>query len=296
MTIKISYEDANRRIDKFLFAYLNNAPHSFVYKMLRKKRIKLNGARAEGSEILEPDDEIKFFLSEETIASCKKAIEISEAEPLTGIIFEDENFLIVNKPVGLPSMGGMKKSDNLLARILFYLNGRGAICNRLDVNTSGLVVCGKNVRALQEVNELFASGGVKKEYLTIVNGIAGKINETRTLEGFYQKDEKTNTAKIFSHSRENAKKVTTLYTVTAISQKHSLLSVSPVTGRSHQIRAHLASVGLPIVGDKKYGGSSPLSSVQLLHCRRLEIFSHKWEAPLPKKFIACMRELFGGDV
>jgi 23S rRNA pseudouridine955/2504/2580 synthase len=306
MIIKIENENSNRRLDKFLLAHLNNAPRSFIYKMLRKKRIKLNNARAEGNEILQAGDEIKFFLSEETLASCKKEIIFADAKPLTDIIFEDENLLIVNKPAGLPSQGGIKKNDDhLLARILFYLKqSNAAICNRLDVNTSGLVVCGKNLHTLQNVNRAFAAREVKKEYIAIVHGTAGKIGETRTLEGIYSKNEKTNTAHVdvFVQSFANpANTIVTAFSVLAVSKKNSetfsLLSVFPITGRSHQIRAHLASIGHPLAGDKKYGGTPfAFARAQLLHCKRLEFLGNSFEAPLPKNFAECVRELFGNPL
>ncbi|MCL1843784.1 MAG: RluA family pseudouridine synthase [Defluviitaleaceae bacterium] len=339
----VTPETAGRRLDKFLFAYLNNAPHSFVYKMLRKKRIKLNGNRAMGNEILLEGDELRFFISEETLASCRKPRTYAQAKKLTDIIYEDENLLVVNKPAGLPSQGGsatLVGGDHLLARIQYYLQGSEfppGICNRLDVNTSGLVICGKNPHTLQTVNKLFAERAVKKEYLAIVHGIAGNVGLTKTLKGFYQKDSKTNTAKIeplhktthetidppievcqanYNHPPKRgdcdtniAEKFNwcrniaiTKYSVLAISningekgekgEKYSLLSVSPVTGRSHQIRAHLAAIGHPLVGDKKYGGVFTKNfkfyrknNAQLLHCQRLEIPGFSWEAPPPQEML-----------
>ncbi|MCL2198815.1 MAG: RluA family pseudouridine synthase [Defluviitaleaceae bacterium] len=300
----ITDENAGRRLDKFLFSYLNNAPHSFIYKMLRKKRIKLNGKRAEGNEILQPDDELKFYLSEETIASCQIKREIPPAPPLTGIIYEDSDLLVVNKPAGLPSQGGMRANDHLLARIQYYLQSRtAAICNRLDVNTSGLVICGKNIPTLQAVNEAFKTREVKKEYLTIVHGNLGEVGLTRTLEGIYKKDEKKNIAGICQidvlaeTSQSGINTALTKFLVLAVSDKYSLLQVSPITGRSHQIRVHLASIGHPPVGDKKYGGSpTPFAKAQLLHCKRLEIpaMGKAWDAPIPKNMSDCINKLFKG--
>ncbi|MDR0273489.1 MAG: RluA family pseudouridine synthase [Clostridiales bacterium] len=298
MILKIEPENAGRRLDKFLFSYLNNAPHSFIYKILRKKQIKLNGAKVKGSELLQAGDELRFFLSDETIEGCRKEIAFEKAEPLTGIIFEDENILVVNKPAGLPSQGGMKKADHLLARILFYLQKNDCgICNRLDVNTSGLVVCGKNPAALKKINSSFANREVKKEYLAVVCGIAGEKNTTHTLEGFYHKNEKTNTATVIAGRNPHAvtnKPVITVYTVLAVSKKYSLISVSPITGRSHQIRAHLASVGHPLSGDKKYGGSATsFATAQLLHCLKLSIPEFgTFTAPLPKGFEECIQKNF----
>ncbi|MCL2839268.1 MAG: RluA family pseudouridine synthase [Defluviitaleaceae bacterium] len=301
MTLLITHENANRRLDKFLFAYFNNAPHSFIYKLLRKKRIKLNGMKATGSEILQSGDELKLYLSEETIQSCRKSKIFPKAKPLTDIIFEDENLLVINKPGGLPSQGGMSDPDHLLARIHFYLQEKGeisesftpAICNRLDVNTSGLVICGKNLRTLQHINGLFAHRQIEKEYTAIAHGIVGKVGETVTLKGTYKKDSTTNTATIIKNN--DGVDVVTTYTIQAISKNHTLLSIMPITGRSHQIRAHFASIMHPLLGDKKYGGqSTPFAPAQLLHCRRLTISQEQsWEAPLPKSFVKCIWEWFG---
>jgi len=303
--VNISAADANRRLDKFLMQYLNEAPDNFIHKMLRKKNMKLNGVVAKGSELLNAGDELKLFLADETIAKFRKERQIAEAKPLTDIIFEDVNLLIVNKPAGIPSHGGMKdKDDHLLARVLYYLKETGAynpsdnfvpaLCNRLDVNTSGLVICGKTLHALQDMNALFANRGVEKEYLTIVDGEVGKVGRNRVLRGYYQKDNKNNVAKIVTD--ENDMPVTTAYTVLAVSEdkKYSLLAVNPITGRSHQIRAHLSAMGHPLMGDNKYGGSHKFA--QFLHCKRLSVpDSDKfWEAPLPQKFQKIVNTIFGG--
>jgi len=311
-TVQITASNADRRLDKFLFQYLNAAPENFIYKMLRKKNITLNEAKAKGAEIIQAGDVLQLYLSDETIEKFRKTREIAPAKPLTGIIFEDDHLLVVNKPAGLPSHGGMeKKDDHLLGRVLAYLVESGAydpsdsfvpaLCNRLDVNTSGIVICGKTLHALQSINALFAGQGIDKEYLTIVDGELGRVGKSRVLRGFYKKDVKTNRAKIFSTSDPQSPVetiATTAYTVLAISRdaSHSLVSVNPITGRSHQIRAHMAAIGHPLTGDKKYGGSSTNFGVgQLLHCHRVSIPTQdkSWEAPPPKSFKKCIDEWFG---
>jgi len=305
-TVEITAANTNRRLDKFLFQYLNAAPENFIYKMLRKKNITLNDVKAKGSEQLKAGDVLTLYLADETIAKFRKARDIAEARPLTGIVYEDTNLLIVNKPQGLPSHGGMnKKDDHLLARVLFYLQESGsydpsdtfvpALCNRLDVNTSGLVVCGKTLHSLQDMNLLFANQGLDKDYVTVVEGELGRVGKSRVLRGYYLKESKTNMARVVT--AETNTTVTTAYTVLAIShdKKHTLVSVNPITGRSHQIRAHFAAIGYPLAGDKKYGGhSTPFGQSQLLHCRRLSIPQQdkSWEAPLPKNLQKCLDEWF----
>jgi len=290
--VHIKTADADRRLDKFLFAYLREAPHPLLYKLLRKKRIKLNGARAEGNEVLADGDTLDFYLSPETLETLRGERTIEPAEKLTGIIFEDDELLIVNKPVGLPSHGGLKK-DHLLARVLYYLYDSGcyrpsdtftpALCNRLDTNTSGVVVCGKTLHALQKCTQLFANGGFEKEYYAIVEG---KLEGEATLIGDYFKDETTNTAKITPHAT-TAKQAVTRYQSVAANDRYSLLRVYPITGRSHQIRAHMASIGHPLAGDKKYGGKpTSYAPAQLLHAHRLtrKDTGDTWVAELPAYF------------
>lgn len=305
-TIEITIANSNRRLDKFLFAYLNAAPENFIYKMLRKKNITLNGVRAKGAELLSAGDNVQLFLADETIDKFRKRREIAVAKALNGIIYEDEDLLVINKPQGMPSHGGMsKKDDHLLGRVLFYLQSSGAynpsdafvpaLCNRLDVNTSGLVVCGKSLHALQLINSIFAKQALDKEYLTVAEGEVGEVGKTCVLRGFYQKESNLNIAKIIQTKTETA--VTTAYTVLAVSadKKYTLLSVNPITGRSHQIRAHFAAIGHVLAGDKKYGAKPfKYSQSQLLHCMCISIpqLEQKWEAALPKNFQKCVDELF----
>ena len=309
MQLLICNKNAGRRLDKFLFSFLNNAPHSFVYKMLRKKRIRLNTNRALGSEMLSEGDVLRFYLSNETIRSFRKDVFVPSAKPMPYIVYEDDNLLIASKPAGLTTQGGMEgKSDHLLARLLFYLQEKGdyppdadftpGIVNRLDINTSGLVVCGKNLRTLQKFNALFKERKIKKEYLTVVEGFAGYINENKKFSAFFQKDGHARIAKIAKVPTFGSTEIVTEYSVIATTNTHSYLSVRPITGRFHQIRAHLAFIGHPLAGDKKYGGKpTKYARNQLLHCHRLSA-DYKgglvWEAPLPENFVMCIEDWFTG--
>jgi 23S rRNA pseudouridine955/2504/2580 synthase len=301
----IGQTEANRRLDKFLFGYLNNAPHSFIYRILRQKKIKLNGKKAAGSEMIAPGDRILFFLSPETLKSCVKERHIDEAAPIPDIIYEDGHILLINKPAGLPTHGGMRgKPDHLLARVLYYLKSdKAALCNRLDVNTSGLVVCGKTFQSVQLFNRLFAEQSINREYIAVVHGT---LTGSRKLEGYYHKDTETNKAVI---TTQGGVPVITRYETVSAAAAHSLLRIWPVTGRSHQIRAHMASIGHPIAGDKKYGGkpASLYAPAQLLHCRRITLGETDvdplpyppgtyWEAPLPEGFNSCTKKWFNMEV
>jgi 23S rRNA pseudouridine955/2504/2580 synthase len=323
--ITVTANEGNRRLDRFLFAYLREAPHPLLYKLLRKKRIKLNNARAEGNETLAAGDTLDFFLSPETLENLRGTRTVPTAGKLTGIIYEDEQLLIVNKPAGLPSHGGaaIPPNDHLLARVLFYLHEKGdylpsaaftpALCNRLDTNTSGLVLCGKTLPALQECARLFASGSFDKEYLAVVEG---KLEGEATLTGAYVKDEAKNIARIIPGDMHplgegppsedppgEGKQVITRYQSIAAGEKYSLLLIRPVTGRSHQIRTHLAGIGYPLAGDIKYGGQkTPYGPAQLLHAYRLTLSgsadaglfprSPSWTAELPVKFLQCLKKYF----
>ena len=356
----ITATDSGRRLDKFLLAYLNDASRSFIYKLLRKKRIKLNGKRAGGGELLQVGDVIGLHLSQETLdesrnTSSLRAQLISPANQASGllryayndglppIVYEDENLLIINKPAGMASHGGMKtETTHLLAKMLAYLQQKGdyppdatftpALCNRLDINTSGLIICGKNYQALRAVNALFAnsgkrpvadfatgddmlSGGIDKEYLAVVDG---ELHGCAVLKGYYQKDTATNIARITNNAdcvcqsrfhvqmqapvnTSHEQYAVTAYKSLAVSNGRSLLSVNPITGRSHQIRAHLAAIGHPLSGDKKYGGKpTAYTSAQLLHCRYMAfnkaVLSYpagkSWSADLPGVFMKFISNEF----
>jgi len=325
--IKITTADINRRLDKYLFMYFSNAPHSLVYKLLRKKRIKLNGNRAAGGELLADGDIIGMYLAKETIDNLRNKITICASADSTShkaqnnekkstpklkpsdIVYEDKNLLIINKPAGMPSHGGMKQKDaHLLARVIHYLRETGeyphnatftpALCNRLDVNTSGLVICGKNYQAVRAINTAFANeGSIKKFYLAVVEG---KLYGAKTLEAHYQKDTVSNIARITNHSSDP--QIITEYKSLAVSRGHTLVQINPITGRSHQIRVHLSSIGHPLLGDVKYGGKTDYKKQgQLLHCHKLRITTQileypintEWKAELPQGFVKIINEWFG---
>ena len=277
----IAEYEAGQRLDKFLRKYFNDAPSGFIYKMLRKKRIKLNGCRAEGGEILTSGDIIKFYISPVTMDKFMSVREIIPGCNSAGsidIIYEDDNILVVNKPRGILTHGakgaGQPKEDTLIERCLVYLYAKGefladkesvftpAFCNRLDRNTSGVVICGKNPAAMRGLNRSIADRHIEKYYLAVV---IGEHPGERELRSFHRKNALANRATIAADGKEMITGIMPL----ATNQQYSLLSIRLVTGRQHQIRAQLSAIGCPIVGDYKYGGKTAGVKWQLLHADKV---------------------------
>lgn len=261
--VNITGKEENQRLDKFLLKYFNNAPKSFVYKMLRKKRIKFNGKKAEGNEIIKNGDKLQMYIAPETMDSLMSEKEIVKAERHFGIVYEDDNILVVSKPAGLLSHPESSADKNtLIDQILYYLYEKGeydmskessftpAICNRLDRNTGGIVIAGKNLAAVQAVNKAIAQRKIKKYYITMVRG---EFTQEKELFGYHFKDELTNTVKVLKKEAPGAKKIFTKVKPIAVKDNFSLLEIDLITGKSHQIRAHLKSMGYPVIGDRKYG-------------------------------------------
>lgn len=182
--IIISANEAGQRFDKLLGKYLNEAPKSFIYKMLRKKNIVLNGKKATGNEKLELGDHVKLFLADETIEKFSK-VKIQKTNTRLDILYEDENILLINKPVGMLSQKATKKDESLIEHVISYLldtnqlekaalrSFKPSVCNRLDRNTSGLVVAGKSLAGLQKMGALFKERTMKKYYRCLVVGRRG---------------------------------------------------------------------------------------------------------------------------
>ncbi len=320
--IRITKNEENQRLDKFLLKYMNKASKGFVYKMLRKKRIKYNGGRAEGSELLHAGDILQLYLAEETLQSFMEEKTVAEAKRHFGIVYEDEDILVVSKPAGLlthPEKSGDK--DTLIDQILYYLYQKGqyipeadssftpALCNRLDRNTSGIVIAGKTLRGVQAVNEAIRSHKLEKYYLTLV---AGEIREAGEITAYLTKDEEKNQVRV-SVKEGMGRKTLTKYRPIAHAKGYTLLEIQLITGKTHQIRAHMQSIGHPVVGDRKYGAEHSNEkfrreyglSNQFLHALRIEwkekdgalgyLCGKEMTAPLPKNLQAICDGLFGRD-
>lgn len=372
--ITIGPNQAGQRFDKFLHKYLPEAPNSFLYKMLRKKNITLNGKKAEGKEILQTEDEVKLFFSEETFAKFSEGIGSTDQETggktaasgsqdsstfksaadrlvetcqtaygrLNGItvLYEDEHALILNKPAGILTQkskdGDLSLNEWMIGYLLdkksFTEEGlrtfRPSVCNRLDRNTSGLVLCGKSLAGSQELSRLIRERSVRKFYRTVA---LGTILRPCRIEGYLVKDQASNKVLVLPGKSgvSDSSYIQTAYIPLKvlfapgksahIRQESKIGRVKPaeltylevelITGKPHQIRAHLASTGHPLLGDYKYGRRDVNDAFkadyhldsQLLHAFRLEfpnlegtlsgLSGRQITAPLPPIFTRILKDL-----
>lgn len=285
----IHKNDENQRLDKYLKKYLKEAPGSFIYKMLRKKNIVLNGKKADGTEKLSAGDEVKLFLAEDTLVKFTgEGQSLSEVKfPVKKdleVLFEDENLLIINKPAGELSQKAEAKDVSMNEYALGYLQEKGditeeslkvfkpSVCNRLDRNTSGILIVAKTYQAAREFGAALSQRSVRKYYQCIVKG---EVKKAEKIDGFLWKDEKTNKVEIYKTLKKDAAEIHTAYQPLKHKDGLTLLEVHLITGRTHQIRAHLSSSGHPILGDPKYGDRKLSKKYgvkyQLLHACRLEL-------------------------
>ena len=260
--IIISNIESNQRLDKFLMKYLKKCPKSFIYRAMRTKKIKYNSKKPEGNEILQENDEIKIFFTEEQFAEFEVQKDIKKMTISFKAVYEDDNILILNKPMGLLTQKDTQDGHSLAEEVLSYLLenksydpelSKGftpAPCNRLDRNTAGIVLVGKNMAATQVLSEMLKTKQISKYYMSIVLGI---IHSPITLRGYHLKQEGKNEVVISNHYIEGAKPVETRILPLKTNGRYTLVEVQLVTGKTHQIRAHLSQIGHPIIGDPKYG-------------------------------------------
>lgn len=280
-SVIIGTNQAGQRLDKFLHKYLPEAGTSFLYKMLRKKNITLNGRKAEGKEMLTKGDEVKLFFSDETFAKLSGRMAVkSDATAQTDeylraysairgiqVLYEDQNVILLNKPMGVLTQKASPKDFSLNEWLIGYLlksdaiteeelrSFRPSVCNRLDRNTSGIVLCGKSLAGSQALSRIIKERSLQKFYHTVC---VGNLDKEQHLKGYLHKDEKSNKVtirgKMPQTGREEAySPIETSYRPLRRNQKYTLLEVDLITGKTHQIRSHLAYIGHPIIGDGKYG-------------------------------------------
>lgn len=283
----ITENEENQRLDRFLKKYFKSAPLSYIYKLIRKN-VKVNGKRAAIETLLQLKDEVTIYIDETEADAYREKKVIRPSKRQFRIAYEDENLLIVEKPFGLLVHGDKTEKKHTLAnQVCGYLAEHGAYSpslertfvpspvNRLDRNTSGLVIFGKNNRALQSLNQMIRERGyIQKYYLTVV---AGELVKELHLIDKIEKSEERNRVTIKSMSAEEGKIIETIGRPLKVADGFTLVEVELVTGRTHQIRAHLGKAGYPIIGDAKYGDravnrkieSRYSLSTQFLHAYRL---------------------------
>lgn len=290
--ITVHKQEEGQRLVKLLGAYLKEAPNSFFYKMLRKKNITLNGKKADGTEKLKCGDEIRLFLSDETYEKFAGKVQPKEKFPMAklNIVYEDSNVIFINKPAGMLSQKSVPLDVSLNEYLLGYLEKSGqwkqeeskafrpSVCNRLDRNTSGMVICGKSMAGLQQMAALLKDRSLHKYYLCLVKGV---MTESQHLEGYLLKDENSNQVKIFQKETEGAAHIITEYEPLYTDGEATLLKVTLVTGKSHQIRAHLSSIGHPIIGDPKYGDRKVNAFFRETHGIKNQML-HAWKLTFPE--------------
>lgn len=260
----ISENDAGQRVDKFILKTFPKLPKSLMFKEIRKKNIKVNKKRTEPSALLKKDDVIELYLKDDVLEEKVKHYDFTNSSKQLDIIYEDENIILVNKKVGLLCHpDGNEYVDTLISRIKRYLYEKGewapevsstfspSLANRIDRNTGGIVIAAKNAESLRILNEKIKKREIEKYYLTVVHGKMEK--ETDTLTAYLSKDTAKNKVTVFDIEKENTKKIVTKYTVLDYKNNKSLLEIDLKTGRTHQIRAHMAHIGHPLLNDGKYG-------------------------------------------
>lgn len=292
----IQKNEENQRFDKYLKKLLPNASTSFLYKMMRKKNIVINKKKVEGNEKLKAGDVVSIFLSDETfkkfhvnLEKLKKEYDALKSLTLKGlkIIYEDEEMIVADKPYNMLSQKASDKDLSANEYLLGYMINKGelsfeeyqtfrpSVVNRLDRNTTGLLLFGKTLNALQQLGEDIRERNIEKYYRAVV---AGELAEELELKGYLLKDEMTNKVAFYKEHVEGSDYIETGIKPIQSENGLSLVEIHLVTGKTHQIRLHLSTIGHPILGDMKYGDAkinkkyyeSHKVNHQLLHAYRLE--------------------------
>lgn len=277
-SIVVKKNDEGQRLDKFLLKTFESLPKSMMFKQIRKKNIKVNKKRCTPEQIISEGDIIELYINDDMLKEKVRHYDFLKAPKNLDIIYEDANIILLNKRQGeLCHPDGKEYVNTLIASLKRYLyeteqwNAQDensftpALANRIDRNTGGIVIGAKNYSALKILNEKIRNREIEKYYLAAAQGKFEK--ESDTLTAYLTKDERKNMVTVSEAPTQNAKKIVTKYRVLDYRDGVSLVEIELLTGRTHQIRAHLAHIGHPLCSDGKYGTN---------HGRfRQELYSYK---------------------
>lgn len=297
--IIINSNEAGQRFDKFLLKYFKEASAGFIYKMLRKKNIVLNGAKSDGKDKLNQGDSVKIYMADETIAKFRGEEKVNVYDRIdtknVNIVYEDTDVIIVNKQAGILSQKAERNDISINEYIISYLISsnqlsyeqlktfKPGVCNRLDRNTSGLIIAGKSLTGLQMMSEMLKMRTMDKYYLTLVKG---QIKEKQNIKGYLVKNKKTNKVSVNTEPQQDSQSIETEYEPLGFGDNITLLKVKLITGRAHQIRAHLSSINHPIIGDYKYGNKK-INDIYKNNYGLEHQLLHSWKMCFPKMDNFC---------